>query len=108
MEKRFGITGSALQWIILYFDERKQQVVINDVHSKEVLLTCNEPQGSVLGPEFFTSYESSLGDIIRARGLEAHYYADDTQLYLSFNPNNENNRTMYILADPNKMPTFRH
>ena len=89
LKTRFGITGQAYNWIASYFDNRKQTVVINDCKSEEQVLTCNVPQGSVLGPKFFLDYESPLGNIIRSFGLSAHFYADDTQIYLAFPPENE-------------------
>ena len=89
LQTRFGITGAALKWVESYFENRRQQVLINDVKSDEVHLDCNVPQGSVLGPKFFLDYESPLGEIIRSHGVEAHFYADDTQLYLSFKPDKQ-------------------
>ncbi len=48
------------------------------------------PQGSVLEPILFQLYMQPIGDLIKDLRLEFHIYADDTQLYLAFNPMDNN------------------
>ena len=84
LQSRFGVTGVVLDWFTSYLTGRRQCVTINDTCSNPKLLKCGVPQGSVLGPLLFLVYVSPLGNVIRKHGLDFHFFADDTQLYLAF------------------------
>jgi hypothetical protein len=86
LNTNFGISGKPLEWIRSYLSDRHQTVTINGELSNPVKLSYSVPQGSVLGPKFFTMYTKPVGAICKKHGLEYHYYADDGQLYLSFKP----------------------
>ncbi len=83
--RRMGISGTALLWFESYLSDRTFRVSWGEV-SKSQHLATGVPQGSVLGPLLFSIYMSSLGSVIQKHGFSYHWYADDTQLYFSFQP----------------------
>ncbi len=80
------ITGIPLRWFESYLTGRSFRVAWGGEVSKANQLVTGVPQGSVLGPLLFSTYTTSLAPIIQAHGFSNHFYADDTQLYLSFRP----------------------
>ena len=89
LQNRFGIKGTALDWIKSYLGNRSSSIQINSKTSPPTATSYGVPQGSVLGPIIFTIYTTPLADIIKHHKLSYHFYADDTQLYITFNPKSE-------------------
>ena len=83
---RFGIGGKALAWFKSYLSSRSQFVRIDDSTSKSFDLLCGVPQGSILGPLLYSLYTAPLADIARRHNLDFHFYTDDSQLYVLFDP----------------------
>ncbi len=84
--RKMGISGTALLWFESYLSDRSFRVSWRGEVSKSILLVTGVPQGSVLGPLLFSMYMSSLGSVIQKNVFSYHCYADDTQLYFSFQP----------------------
>ena len=77
----------ALCWLASYLTDRTQCVSVDGHSSHRTRLRHGVPQGSVLGPLLFTVYCAGLSYIFETHGVRYHVYADDTQLYVDFPPN---------------------
>jgi hypothetical protein len=96
LSDKYGIKGTALKWFKSYLSDRTQTVIINGCESEPKNIKYGVPQGSVLGPLLFTAYLAPLSEVLKKHGLKYHCYADDTQLYISFLPLNEEDEELSI------------
>ena len=82
----FGITCCAKNWLESYLKDRNNRVCVLGEYSEKLPLKYGVPQGSVAGPHIFTAYVQPVAAIINSFQAAHHIYADDTQLYVSFDP----------------------
>lgn len=86
----FGISDSAFSLLSSYLCNRSQSVVVDHELSSRLPLLRGVPQGSVLGPLLFTLYTTPLSNLLADSSIQFHFYADDTQLYISFSCSDSN------------------
>ena len=87
LKNAYGINGKALAWFESYLSDRSFTVKVNKSSSSSCQLTIGVPQGSILGPLLFILYTKDLQELVNQYGLSVHLYADDTQIYFSFDIN---------------------
>ena len=83
----YGISSTALNLIASYLLNRTQSVSIQSHSTPPSNIFTGIPQGSVLGPLLFSLYTSPVSQIFTKASISYHLYADDTQIYISFSPN---------------------
>ena len=81
----FGICGVALDWLTSYLTGRKQMIKVGDFCTAPTPVEFGFPQGSVLGGLKYNAYTSPLDPLIRQHNVDDQCYADDSNLYISFN-----------------------
>ena len=84
----FGISSGVNDWMRSYLKNRSQSITINGTVSDKINLEYGFPQGSKIGPFGFKLYTKLLSTIAKKHNVSLHLYADDTQLYLTFDPQN--------------------
>ena len=88
LKHELGITGTAWAWFKSFLT-RCQRIKVGNEESYEIIIKFGVPQGSVLGPVLFNIYIRSLYNTAHAQNFLIHGYADDHQLYKSFDTKEE-------------------
>ena len=85
----YGISELTLGWFKSYLSGRTHWVKVGNTLSHPAVLQYGIPQGSVLGPILFSLYTNPISSIIHSHSnINHHFYADDTQLYITLTPTN--------------------
>ena len=79
---KFNIQGTVMEWLKSYLANRNYKISIGNSLGDEIPLKCGVPQGSVMGPILFNCLMTDLLNCLTSIGIDAHCYADDTQLWV--------------------------
>ena len=82
----FGFADAFLQWFSSYLTDRTHDVSLSHSCSAFAPEHSGVPQGSVLGPIYFTMYTTPLSAIIDSRSIIHHSFADHIQSQMSAPP----------------------
>lgn len=99
----FGFGDNAIVMVQNYLKNRKQCVKIGNKLSDPLGIYSGVPQGSILGPTLFTIFTANFHSAVTFCDL--HCYADDHQLYLSFESDDLHNSNLKINADLDSLLT---
>lgn len=100
--KHYGFSNNTCNWFETYLTNREQTVVTyaadgTKMSSPSKTVDRGVPQGSILSPILFTIFTADLPNCIKT--CKYHLYADDTQLYYSFDPRDTQEAIKNINAD---------
>lgn len=98
----YGVSAPSCKWFESFLTGRRQYVEIQTnkgeiVKSDIRTISRGTPQGSILSPLLFILYTADL--LKHLEHCNAHLYADDTQIYHSFSPNNVSTALVQINKD---------
>ena len=84
LKMRFGIKGRVLAWFKSNLAGLSRVVCLNRTSFSRSDLMYGVPQGSVICPILYLLYTSPLDEVLRRHNMNFHFYADDSQVYFSF------------------------
>ena len=96
-----GVQPSAVDLITSYLSDREQFVSVNGQISETTKIGMGCPQGSVLSALLYTIYTANFNNGVEY--CSVHWYADDTQLYISFDENDVHDACARMNLDLEKL-----
>ena len=102
--RNYGVADVELRLLISYLTNRKQYVVYNSHESDITEIKAGVPQGSILGPLFFSILINDLINI--SNKLKFLMYADDTTIYFNLENFTQQNLNKEINCEIEKINTW--
>ena len=102
--RNYGVADVELRLLISYLTNRKQYVVYNNHESDITEIKAGVPQGSFLGPLFFSILINDLINI--SSKLRFLMYADDTTIYFNLKNFTQQNLNKEINCEIEKINTW--
>lgn len=99
-----GLGQSACALMSSFLRGRTQRVRSGESMSGIVNVVSGVPQGSILGPLLYNIYVSEMPKVVLH--CKMHFYADDTQIYFSFDPKCIRDAESKINGDLRAIETF--
>lgn len=96
-----GFSRHAILFFKAYFSDRRQLTKLNDQYSGSTTIRMGVGQGSILGPLIYSVYTAFLLEPLRV--CNYHMYADDIQIYHSFDPSRVDEEIARINSDMNQV-----
>ncbi|CAK1602560.1 unnamed protein product [Parnassius mnemosyne] len=98
----YGVSEATCKWFYSFLSNRSQYVEINtdqgEVMQSSLRRTSRgTPQGSILSPILFILFTADISKVLKHSKI--HLYADDTQIYHSFKPEQTENAVMKLNED---------
>lgn len=104
--KLSGLSDGCVDWVKSYLTDRRQLVRSGDSESNWRPVSRGVPQGSVLGPLFFSLYINNITDCISHS--QYHLYADDLQIYHHFSAKDMANSVLLMNTDIKSITLWTH
>jgi hypothetical protein len=93
----YGFSKGSINFLKSYLEDRIQYVRLPNSISTFKNISRGVPQGSILGPLLFIIYTSVFPKVVKYSSI--HMYADDIQIYYSFNLDERDMATRCINSD---------
>ena len=95
--QNLGTANKVLLYFESYLTNRPQSTRLATSLSEQLTITHGVPQGSILGPTFFSLYMNDLPEVIKFSNIES--YVDGTKIYFSFASKNIDSCLSHVAED---------